>query len=55
MSFLDFNIYFELDIVKILKLYIIPLCTHLETPHLYHFFPVSIHYLHGIQCLLHYM
>ena len=36
-------------IVKILNLYIILLFTHL-----YHFFPVSIHYLQCIQCLLHY-
>ena len=36
-------------IIKILNLYIILLCTHL-----YHFFPVSIHYLQWIYCLLHY-
>ena len=36
--------------VKILNLYIILLCTHL-----YHFFPLSIHYLQCINCLLHYI
>ena len=38
------------SIVKILNLYIIPLCTHL-----YHFFLVSIHYLQCIHCLLHFI
>ena len=33
-------------IVKILNFYIILLCSHL-----YHFFPVSMHYLHCIHCL----
>ena len=37
-------------IVKMLNLYIILFCTHL-----YHFFPVSIHYLQCIHCLLHYV
>ena len=37
-------------IVKILNLYVILLCTQL-----YHFFPVSIHYLQCIHCLLYYM
>ena len=36
--------------VKILNFYIIILCSHL-----YHFFPVSIHYLQCIHCLLHYI
>ena len=35
-------------IVKILNLYIILSCTHL-----YHFFPLSIHYLQYIHCFLH--
>ena len=39
-----------MDIVKILNLYIILLCAHL-----YHFLPVSIHYLQCINFLLHYM
>ena len=38
------------DIVKILNIYIMLLCTHL-----YHFFLVSIHYLQCIHCLLHYI
>ena len=37
-------------IIKILNLYIILSCTHV-----YHFFPVSIHYLQCVNCLLHYM
>ena len=37
-------------VVKTLNLHIILLCTHL-----YHFFPVSIHYLQCIHCLLHYV
>ena len=37
------------DIAKILNLYIIILCTHL-----FHFLPVSIHYLQCIHCLLQY-
>ena len=36
------------SIVKMLNIYIMLSCTHL-----YHFFPVSIHYLQCIHCLLH--
>ena len=46
----DYSIQFIFNIVKILSIYIIIFCTHL-----YHFFPVSIHYLQCIHCLLHYM
>ena len=37
-------------IVKILNLYIMLSCTHR-----YYFFPLSIHFLQCIHCLLHYM
>ena len=47
---LSYQKFLLLFILKILNLYIILLCTHL-----YHFFPVSIHYLKWIHCLFHYM
>ena len=40
----------SVDIVKILNLYIILLCTLM-----YHFFPISIHYLQCFHCLLNYI
>ena len=53
LNFSPKNIYAERktwNIIKILKLYIMLSC-----PHLYHFFPVSNHYLQHMHFLLHYM